>query len=67
MVFDKLLITLEKLKVARVSGKTVLRPLTREQIYILSAFEIPAPNPVTLELLVAKKRCRKPKHADISV
>jgi len=61
MTFDKLLITLDKIKTARIDGKAVLRPLTKEQSYILSVFEIPEPDPSTLRPVQRKKRGRKPK------
>jgi len=61
MTFDKLILTLAKLKSATVNGSSVLRPMTKEQIAILDAFDIPLPDYDTLKPTTPKKRGRKPK------
>jgi len=65
MAFDKLLLTMDKLKTARIDGKTVLRPITKEQSIILSAFEMPEPDPSTLRPVQRKIRGRKPKGVSV--
>ena len=49
MTFDKLILTLGKIKTAKVNGKTILRPVTKEQATILDAFGIPLPDYDTLK------------------
>ena len=60
MTFDRLILTLAKLKSATVNGKTILRPITKEQTDIFQAFSIPLPEYDTLEPAMPKKRGRKP-------
>jgi len=61
MTFDKLLLTLAKLKTATVNGKAILRPATKEQGEIFKAFGIRHPDYDTLMPKERKKRGRKPK------
>ena len=61
MTFDRLILTLAKLKSAYVNGKTILRPLTKEQTEIFKAYGIPLPDYDTLKPRPKKKRGRKPK------
>ena len=61
MTFDKLLLTLAKLKSAEVNGKTILRPVTKEQADIFKAFGIQLPDYDTLMPKERKKRGRRPK------
>ena len=60
MTFDKLILSLAKLKSATVNGKTLLRPVTKEQTSIFEAFDIPLPDCNTLKPVIPKKRGRKP-------
>ena len=66
MTFDRLILTLAKLKSATVKGKTILRPETKEQADIFKAFGIPSPDEDTGEPKKPKKRGRKPKSASIA-
>jgi len=61
MTLDRLLLTMDKLKSAQISGKTVLRPITREQSDILAAFSLPLPDSNTGLPTEIKKRGRKPR------
>ena len=61
MTFDKLILALAKLKAAEVNGRTILRPVTKEQTTIFEAFGIPLPDYDTLKPTAPKKRGRKPK------
>ena len=61
MTLDSLILTLAKLKSATVSGKEILRPMTKEQTDILKAFDIRLPDYDTLKPTAPKKRGRKPK------
>jgi len=61
MTFQRLILTLAKLKSAHVNGKDILRPMTREQTDLFKAFGIRMPDYDTLEPTVQKKRGRKPK------
>ena len=61
MTFDRLILTLAKLKIAQVNGKSILRPLTKEQMEIFKAFGIPLPDFTTQKPIPPKKRGRKPK------
>ena len=61
MTFDKLIFTLAKLKSATVSGRNILRPLTKEQKTIFKDFDISPPDYDTLKPSIPKKRDRKPK------
>ena len=61
MTFDRLILTLAKLKSAEVNGKTVLRPVTKEQTEIFKAYGIPLPDYDTLKPTLPQKRGRKPK------
>ena len=61
MTFDRLILTLSKLKSATVNGKMILRPMTKEQTDIFQAFGIPLPDYDTLKPITPKKRGRKPK------
>ena len=61
MTFDRLIFTLGKLKSATVNGKTILRPVTKEQAEIFEAFGIPSPNDDKPKSPTPKKRGRKPK------
>ena len=63
MTFDKLILTLAKFKSALVNGRTVLRPITKEQTDIFQVFGIRLPDYDTLKPSVPKKRGRKPKSA----
>lgn len=65
MTFDRLILTLAKLKSATVNRKTILRPITKEQSLIFDAFGIPLPDYDTREPSVPKKRGRKPKSVSI--
>jgi hypothetical protein len=44
MTMDKLLMTLSKLKLLVIDGHHILRPLTKEQREIFSAFALPLPD-----------------------
>jgi transposase len=61
MTFDRLILTLAKLKSASVSGRAILRPMTKEQIDIFESFGVRLPDYDTLKPSVPKKRGRKPK------
>jgi transposase len=61
MTFDRLILTLAKLKSATLNGKTVLRPPTKEQADIFKAFGIPLPDEDAGRPKALKKRGRKPK------
>jgi hypothetical protein len=61
MTFDRLILTLAKLKSATVNGKTILRPVTKDQAEIFKAFGIPSPDS---EMKTPKKRGRKLKQKD---
>jgi transposase len=61
MTFDRLILTLAKLKSATVNGQTILRPVTKDQAEIFKAFGIPSPDS---EMKTPKKRGRKPKQKD---
>jgi len=61
MTFDKLFFVLAKLKSATVNGKTILRPMTKEQTVIFNAFGISLPDHDTLTPKKLKKRGRKSK------
>jgi hypothetical protein len=61
LTLKKLMLVLAKLKSATFSGKTILRPVTKEQSDILKAFGIGLPDYGTLEPTKPKKRGRKPK------
>jgi hypothetical protein len=61
MTFDRLILTLAKLKSATVNGKTILRPVTKDQAEIFKVFGIPSPDS---EMKAPKKRGRKPKQKD---
>jgi hypothetical protein len=61
MTFQRLILTLAKLKSATVNGKEVLRPMTKEQTDLFKAFGIRLPDYDTLKPAVPKKRGRKPK------
>jgi transposase len=61
MTFDRLILTLAKLKSATVNGNTVLRPVIKEQVEIFNAFDIPSPG---CEPKAPKRRGRKPKSID---
>ncbi|MCL2058370.1 MAG: transposase [Oscillospiraceae bacterium] len=63
MTFDRLFLTLAKLKAAVVNGKPILRPMTKEQVDIFKAFDIRMPDYITLKPSIPKKRGRKPKAA----
>jgi hypothetical protein len=63
MTFDRLLLTLAKLKSASVGGRAILRPVTKEQADIFRAFGIRLPDHATLMPAEPKKRGRKPKSA----
>jgi transposase len=43
MTMEKLFLTLAKLKIIAIDGQNILRPLTKEQAEIFSAFSIPLP------------------------
>ena len=66
MTFDRLILTLAKLKSATVGGKTILRPVTKEQVDIFEIFGIALPDCGTLEPTEPKKRGRKPKQSTAS-
>jgi len=61
LTFERLFLVLAKLKCVCLSGQTVLRPLTKEQIAIFEAFGIALPDYDTRKPVVPKKRGRKPK------
>lgn len=61
MTFDKLFMTLAKLKSATINGKAILRPITKEQTEIFKAFGVRLPDYTTLKPTEHKKRGRKPK------
>jgi transposase len=61
MTFDRLILTLAKLKSATVGGKTILRPVTKDQALIFKAFGMSPPDYDTLKPQASKKRGRKPK------
>jgi len=61
MTLKKLMLSLAKLKSATFRGKTILRPVSKEQSDILKAFGIRLPDYDTLEPTMPKKRGRKPK------
>ena len=61
MTLDRLILTLAKLKSAKINGKTVLRPVTKEQSIIFSAFNIPSPDYDDRRPSPSKKRGKKPK------
>ena len=65
MTFDKLMLTMTKLKSATVNGKVILRPVTKEQTDIFSAFGIRLPDYETMMPKERKKRGRKPKAATV--
>ena len=44
MTFNKMLITLSKLKTANLNGTRILRPLTKEQKMIFESFGIELPD-----------------------
>jgi hypothetical protein len=46
MTFDRLLITLSKIKSATVGGAKILRPLTKEQKTIFEKFDVPLPKDI---------------------
>lgn len=64
MTFDRLILTLAKLKSATYNGKTIMRPVTKEQMTIFKAFDIAPPNEYNPDQLPQKKRGRKPKLKD---
>jgi hypothetical protein len=66
MTFDRLILTLAKLKSASVSGRAILRPLTKEQIDSFESFGVRLPDYDTLKPSVPKKRGRKPKQSAAS-
>jgi transposase len=43
MTFDKLFLTLAKMKSANIDGKRILRPLTKQQKDLIKAFDMKAP------------------------
>jgi hypothetical protein len=43
MTMEKLFVTLAKLKKVTINGHDILRPLTKEQFDIFTAFSIPKP------------------------
>jgi hypothetical protein len=43
MTMDRLLMTLSKLKLTVIDGHHILRPITKEQRQIFSAFALPPP------------------------
>ena len=63
MTLNQLILAIAKLKVATVSGKTFLRPATKELKTIFEAFGISLPDLNTLKhpLSVPKKKGRKPE------
>jgi hypothetical protein len=61
MTLHKLILTLAKLKSTTINGKDILRPMTKEQVDILKAFDIRIPDYDTLKPSAPKKRGRKPK------
>ena len=61
MTFQRLILTLAKLKSSTVNGKIILRPMTKEQTDIFKVFGVRLPDYDTLEPTVPKKRGRKPK------
>jgi transposase len=61
MTFNRLILTLAKLKSATINGKTILRPVTKEQSEIFEAFGIPSPDCDKSKGPTPKKRGRKPK------
>ena len=63
MTFDKLILTLAKLKSATINDKTILRPATKAQNDIFEAFAIKSPDLNKSRTAVPKKRGRKPKSA----
>lgn len=65
MTFDRLILTLAKQKSATINGKTILRPVTREQTLIFDAFGIPSPTYDNRKIPTPTKRGRKPKSASI--
>ena len=68
MTFDRLILTLAKLKSAEIRGRAILRPITKEQADIFKAFSIRLPDYDTLKPATPKKRGRKPKkHAPDSI
>ena len=60
MTFDRLILTLAKLKSATINGKTILRPVTKAQKDIFDAFNIYSPDVDKCDH-APKKRGRKPK------
>ncbi|MDR0287124.1 MAG: IS1634 family transposase [Clostridiales bacterium] len=60
MTFDRLILVLAKLKSAIVNGKTILRPVTKEQLLIFNSFDILSPDYSNFKS-EPKKRGRKPK------
>ena len=63
MTLERLILTLAKLKSATVNGKTILRPITKDQRDIFDAFGIAAPGADGKNPPAPKKRGRKPKSA----
>jgi hypothetical protein len=61
MTFQRLMLTLAKLKSSTVNGKEILRPMTKEQTDLFKAFGIRLPDYDTLKPTEPKKRGRKPK------
>jgi hypothetical protein len=61
MTFNKLFMTLAKLKSATIQGKAILRPMTKEQSDIFKAFGVRLPDYATLKPSEHKRRGRKPK------
>ncbi|MCX6053918.1 MAG: hypothetical protein NTZ74_03200, partial [Chloroflexi bacterium] len=43
MTFDKMMLTLSKIKTATINGQRILRPLTKEQKQILQQLGVDAP------------------------
>jgi hypothetical protein len=67
MTFDRLILTLAKLKSASVGGRAILRPMTKEQTDIFQAFGVRLPDYSTLKPVEPKKRGRKPKNAPSNI
>ena len=63
ITFDRLILTLAKLKSATVNGRAILRPVTKEQEEIFKAFGIQPPDYDMFMPKERKKRGRKPKAA----
>jgi transposase len=66
MTFDRLILTLAKLKSATVNGKTILRPVTKAQADIFEAFGILSPDIDKAKVSIPKKRGRKPKSRSVA-